>query len=119
VEKGCRAEEEEPGVASLSASFVINKIELQGANHYIYYNVTLTELNGVLVNINAGKRCFTSDGNCYDYTPSFVVPASGSITRTDQNFYTGASSDTVTYTYFGTDANSNPTNVSFTIVYNS
>ncbi len=97
-------------VASLSASYDLG---VHTGDNY-YYDVTLSESGGVGVTISSGKRCFVVSGNCYYYTPSFVIPAGGSIVRSNQNFDSDTS-DTAVYTYYGIDANGNSVQIGFSI----
>lgn len=97
--------------AVLEASYVIGGDGDIGTTTRYFYDVTLTESNGVAVTINSGKRCYSYTGNCYDFTPSFIIPAGGSITRANQYFQTSYHPDVATYTYSGTNSES----VSFSI----
>jgi hypothetical protein len=122
VEKGCKAEEEEPGVASLSASFVINKIELQGVDTYVYYNLSLTETSGdANVILSFRKRCFTSIGcetPVYDPTTKFgtdTVLAGQSVTANNRYFFTGNYPDVMNETWYGTDSNGNAISITYHI----
>lgn len=101
----------QPVEAELSSYYtLINNV----GNKY-YYDVTLKETNGIAVNINSGKRCFSATNNCYNYNPTFTVPAGGTITRSGQYFDTSNTPNRVTYTYYGTDTKGNLKQTTFII----
>ncbi len=100
------------GAAVLSVEYDLGE---KIGNKY-YYDVTLTESSGVDVTIDSGERCFPrTTGKCFDYSPSFVIPASGVMIRSNQFFDTTETLDMATYTYYGIDANSNSVEINFSI----
>ena len=101
-------------IGPLSASYQ----PLNRAGDNFYYNVTLTNNGPNNIKITGGKRCY-SNGDCYDRGPSFTIPAGESVPRINQSFETRNIPDKMTYTYYGTDENGNPVQVSFTISTNS
>jgi hypothetical protein len=125
VEKGCRAEEEEPGVASLSVDLTTlspyDWVNPDNGGHVqrINYTAIITETNNVQIVLERAWRCYLSTGceSPSDLSPSTnTIPALGSITKTSYVF-SGSAGDKVIIYYNATDINNHKKTLNFSISF--
>lgn len=90
--------------ANLVADYVITSTQIQSGKTYYYYTLTISETNGVGVKLTKGRQCFGSTG-CPSWTlrnPPTIIAPNGQFSGSG-NWYSPASSETMTLQYEGID----------------